>query len=123
MKWFINKVKNGDVSFYMFIISVAVILMVAIMGINLYRFCYRTIHEDFVKNQELYLKGKMDYHENDMRVLNDIVKQIGYNNVNTRFLPYMYFQIQKRCRNLLFAIFRSVDIIYANNVAKPLTPK
>ena len=85
MKWFINKVKNGDVSFYMFIISVAVILMVAIMGINLYRFCYRTIHEDFVKNQELYLKGKMDYHENDMRVLNDIVKQIGYNNVNTRF--------------------------------------
>lgn len=85
MKWFINKMKNGDVSFYMFIISVAVILMVAIMGINLYRFCYRTIHEDFVKNQELYLKGKMDYHENDMRVLNDIVKQIGYNNVNTRF--------------------------------------
>lgn len=85
MKWFIDKVKKGNVSFYMFIISVAVILMVAIMGINLYRFCYRTSHEDFVKNQELYLKGKMDYHENDMRVLDDIVKQIGYNNVNTRF--------------------------------------
>lgn len=85
MKWFINELKRGNIFFYMFTISVVVILVVAMMGINLYRVCYRTIHEDFVKNQELYLKGKMDYHENDMRVLDDIVKQIGFNNVNTRF--------------------------------------
>lgn len=85
VKRFINELKRGNISFYMFIISVVVILGVAIMGISLYRFCYRTINEDFMKNQELYLKGKMDYHENDMRVLDDIVMQIGYSNANTRF--------------------------------------
>ncbi len=83
-KW-IKELKRPSVFYYIFTFSALVILIIAVMGIYLYQFYYRTIYADFRSANSEHLQTMENRHENDMQIMSDIVYQMGIADEVTAF--------------------------------------
>ena len=81
-----GKLRRQGVLLYLAAFSLIVVLIIAVMGGYLYRFYYRTIHENFVEANENDLKAVESRHENDMAIISDVVSQINLSSDCTEFL-------------------------------------
>lgn len=85
MNRYVKELKNNRILNYIILLSVALILIISLMGGCLFLFYYSTIHDDYTTSNEEYLSSIMNRHENDMQIISDIVSQIGISDTITEF--------------------------------------
>lgn len=82
----IRDLKKNSLLGYILAFSGMVVLIILVLGIYLYQFYYHTIYRDWVMSNENYLSSIRSRHENDMKITEDIVQQVGLSDGNTEFL-------------------------------------
>ena len=85
MKKKLNGLCIENVYHYILAFSAIVILIIGSLGGYLYRFYYRTIYNDFLSSNKIYLSAFADRHENEMQIVNDIVLQMSLSGEVTEF--------------------------------------
>ncbi len=80
--------KRESVNFLHYAMTHAAVVLVAIaiLGLYMYSFFYSTMYEDFLHVNDQYLTMVENRHENDLRVMDDIVTQTSLADDITRFL-------------------------------------
>ncbi len=79
-KWFSDNFLNYILSQLM-----VIFIVVLVLGGYLYQFFYRAMYSDFMLVNRQHLEAVVNRHENDMKVVEDIVEQIGLTEEATRF--------------------------------------
>lgn len=85
MKKMRKELISHNVFHYIAAFFALVILIISVMGGYLYRFYYKTMYADFLKENEQHLAAIANRHENDMRITDDIVTQLGLSGEVVRF--------------------------------------
>lgn len=85
MKQACAKKRGNSVIIYIAIYLVVLILSIAIIGGYLYQFFYRTVYSEFLARNEQHLSAVVERHENDMKIINDIVIQMSMSGDMTKF--------------------------------------
>lgn len=85
---------------YTILFSAIVLAVVLAFGTYLYYFYHRTIYQDFVDSNAVYLEGIMDRHESDMEMMENVVNQMALEPALTNFLleeqPVKSMKLQER---------------------------
>lgn len=81
-----DKLRVQNFFHYIIIFSVLVMLIIVVMGGYLYRFYYKTIYESFCTENESALDTVINQHENDLKIISDITKQMEMATNATKFL-------------------------------------
>lgn len=71
-----KKLSNRNMLHYVAAFCTIILLIIVSMGTYLYRFYYDQMQEDFYTNNSLYLGNISKAHENELRILKDIVTQV-----------------------------------------------
>ena len=79
------KRKSYNVLHYMYLYAGIVFLMAVVMGFCSYFFLYKTVHAEYLFSNRQHLTAIVNQHETNMKILDDIVKQMGMEENITRF--------------------------------------
>lgn len=84
-----NKLKkelhSQNIFYYIFVFFLIIILIITILGGYLYYYYYETVYTDFQSGNEEHLVSIVNYHENDIRILQNITTQVGLSEEVTCF--------------------------------------
>lgn len=80
-----EKLRVQNIFHYIVIFSVLVILIILLMGGYLYRFYYKTVYEGFCTENKSALDAVVNQHENDIRIITDIMQQTERSTDTTKF--------------------------------------
>lgn len=72
-----KELNSHNIFYYVVTFFLIVIMIIAVMGGYLYRFYYKTIYSDFEDNNIQRLSAIVSRHENDLRIVDDIVMQMS----------------------------------------------
>lgn len=125
MKKLLKEFRNQSVWHYIIAFSAIVTGIIVILGGYLYSFYYRTIYNDFLSSNKIYLSSISERHENNMQVLNDISLQMGLSNDIVAFRlerqPEKSMKLKERLYqyttvnqfiNEIFYVYRNDSYIY-----------
>lgn len=85
MKRLRDKLRVQNIYHYIIIFSVLVMLIIVAMGGYLYRFYYTTVYDGFCTENKSALATVINQHENDMRIITDIMLQTEMSTDTTKF--------------------------------------
>jgi len=77
--------KSHNIFYYVGIYYGIVLLIVLVLGGYLFRYVYKTVYADFMLGNEQHLTAIVNRHENDMQIVDNIVKQIELSDEVTGF--------------------------------------
>ena len=72
-----KELNSHNIFYYVVTFFLIMIMIIAVMGGYLYRFYYKTIYADFEDNNIQRLSAIVSRHENDLRIVDDIVMQMS----------------------------------------------
>lgn len=81
-----KELNSHNVFYYIAAFFVIIVLSISVLGGYLYHFYYQTVYADFQKGNEQQLSVILNLHENDMRIVDDIVMQMSLSDDVTRFV-------------------------------------
>lgn len=86
MRKIVQELRKNSLFAYILAFSGVVVLIILVLGVYLYQFYYHTIYRDWVTSNENYLSSISSRHENDMKIMEDIIQQVSLSDENTEFL-------------------------------------